>query len=85
MQAAAHAEFKVQELSGSAATYIGFGMPAFIFTVLLSVICFRTHNIPAILSAFAVLQAILISIMEDATFSIGQLTARDWKGIPHGR
>jgi len=85
MQAAAHAEFKMQELSGSAATYIGFRMPAFIFTVLLFAICFRTHNLPAILSAFAMLQAILISIIEDATCPFGRLTAKDWKGITHGR
>jgi chromate transporter len=80
MQTAAYVGLRVRGLIGSAATFIGFGLPAFILMMIVSALYTRTHTLPAVLSAFQGLQAIVVAIVANATVSFARLTLRNWKG-----
>jgi chromate transporter len=72
MQMAAYVGLKVRGVRGAIASYIGFGLPAFILMTALSFIYARTHEIPAVISVFSGLQAIIVAIVANAVLSFGK-------------
>lgn len=72
MQVAAYVGLKARGLSGAAVTYIGFGLPAFFFMLLLSWAYIRLGNLPWVLSLFHGLQVIVVAIVANATFTFGK-------------
>jgi len=79
MQSAAYVGFRTRGMVGAAAAFIGFGLPAFILMMTFSALYARTHSLPAVVSAFSGLQAIVVAIIANATVSFGRITVKDWK------
>jgi chromate transporter len=59
MQVAAYVGLRTRGVAGAAATFIGFGLPAFLIMISLSALYVRTHNLPVVVSLFSGLQAII--------------------------
>ena len=72
MQVAAYVGFRTRGVAGAAATYIGFGLPAFLIMISLSALYVRTHNLPIAVSLFSGLQAIIVAIIANATVSFSR-------------
>jgi len=81
IQTAAYVGLRVQGISGALAAYIGFGLPAFIFMLLLSVLYARFNNLPKIISLFNGLQVIVVAIIFNATYLFGKDIANNYKTI----
>ncbi len=79
MQAAAYVGLKVRGVGGAAVTYIGFGLPAFIFMTVLSILYVQNRELPAVISAFNGLQAIIVSIVANAAITFGRANIKNWK------
>lgn len=72
MQMAAYVGLRTRGIAGAAATYIGFGLPAFLMMLLLSALYAQTHNLPVVVSLFNGLQAIVVAIVAYAALSFGK-------------
>ncbi len=81
MQAAAYVGFKTRGIKGAAATYIGFGLPAFILMTLLAAVYKSVINYPVSVFVFGCLQAIIVAIIANATISFGKVTLKEWKSV----
>ncbi len=81
MQVAAYVGLRVRGISGALAAYIGFGLPAFIFMLILSVLYARFNNLPKFISLFNGLQVIVVAIIFNATYSFGRNIANNYKSI----
>ncbi len=72
MQMAAYIGLSVRGVCGAITTYIGFGSPAFLLMLVLSVAYSRTHELPAVISVFSGLRAIIVAVVANATLSFGR-------------
>ena len=81
MQVAAYVGLKVRGISGALAAYIGFGLPAFIFMLIFSVLYARFNNLPKFISLFNGLQVIVVAIIFNATYSFGRNIAKNYKSL----
>ncbi len=81
MQMAAYIGLSVRGVRGALACYVGFGLPAFIFMLALSVAYSRAHELPAVISVFSGLQAVIVAVVANATVSFGKTTLRSWKSV----
>jgi chromate transporter len=81
MQFAAYVGFRARGVAGAAASFIGFGLPAFLFMMILSALYTRTHTLPAVVSVFNGLQAIIVALVANATSSFGRGSIKTWKNI----
>jgi len=81
MQAAAFVGLRAGGVAGAAAGFIGFGLPAFVFMLALSALYAQTHNLPAIASAFAGLQAIIVALVANATVTFGRDSLKGWQRV----
>jgi chromate transporter len=81
MNTAAFAGLKLRGIAGAAVSYIGFGLPAFILIIILSVLYVMFSTLPMLISIFTGLQLVVIAIMADATLSYGRSTIVSWKEI----
>ena len=79
MQTAAYVGLRTRGMVGAAASYIGFGLPAFLFMMVLTALYASTHSLPVVVSAFGGLQVIVVSIVAHATLSFGRNILRSWK------
>jgi chromate transporter len=79
MQSAAYVGLKTRGVAGAAASFIGFGLPAFILMMAFAALYTRTHNLPIVVSAFSGLQAIIVAIVASATLAFGRSTLKDWR------
>lgn len=78
MQVAAYVGLRTRGVIGASASFIGFGLPAFVSMMALAALYTRTHNLPIVGSAFSGLQAIIVAIIGNATLSFGKTTLKDW-------
>jgi chromate transporter len=81
MQMAAYVGLKVRGVRGALATYIGFGLPAFFLMMALSVLYAVTHALPAVVSVFSGLQAVIVAVVANATVSFGKTSLRNRQGV----
>ena len=81
MQMAAYVGLKTRGAMGAAAAFIGFGLPAFFFMMVLSALYSRYQDLPAAISLFTGLQAIIVGIVANAALSFGGNTLKGWKDI----
>jgi chromate transporter len=72
MQTSAYVGLKIHGVMGAAASFIGFGFPAFVLMMVLSAIYMHVHNLPVVLSMFQGLQAIIVAIVANATLVFGR-------------
>jgi chromate transporter len=79
MQVAAYVGLLTRGVSGSAVSFIAFGLPAFLFMLLLSIFYVQTLNLPTVVSAFNGLQVIVVSIVANAAITFGRVSIKNWK------
>jgi len=79
MQVAAYVGLRARGVGGAAAAYIGFGLPAFVLMVVLSIVHTATNKSPINLAVFLGLQVIVVAIVAKATFSFGRTTVKGWE------
>ena len=81
MQAAAYVGLKARGTLGAAAAFVGFGLPAFLLMMVLSSLYSRYQDLPAAISLFVGLQAIIVGIVANAAVSFGGGTLKGWKDL----
>ena len=81
MQTAAYVGFKARGVSGAAASFIGFGLPAFLLMVGLSTFYTRTHALAPVVAVFNGLQAIVVAIVANATVMFGKTSLKDLRDV----
>lgn len=81
MQTAAYVGLKTRGITGAAASFIGFGLPAFFLMVIFAALYTSTHNLPIVISAFSGLQAIIVAVIANAAVSFGKTTLKTWKSL----
>jgi len=79
MQMAAYVGLKLRGVPGALCCYLGFGLPAFLFMLALSIGYSRASNLPAVISAFSGLQAVIVAVVANATVSFGRTALTHWK------
>ena len=80
MQTAAYVGLRVRVVIGAAASFVAFGLPAFMLMLMLSALYTRAHDLPEMLSAFSGLQAIIVALVANATVTFGKTSL---KRLPH--
>jgi chromate transporter len=80
MQASAYVGLRARGIGGAAASFVGYGLPAWLFMLILSILYARTQGLPAIVSVFGGLQAVVVAIIAHAALTFGKTWIRDWKG-----
>jgi len=81
MQTTAYVGLRARGLLGAAASFVGFGLPAFTMMMVLSALYVRGHELPMAVSAFAGLGALVVAIVANATVSFGARTLLKWQGL----
>jgi len=81
MQMAAYTGLKIRGAQGAVASYVGFGLPAFLLMLTLSFAYSRAHGLPAVVSAFSGLQAVIVAVVANATLSFGKTSLKNWKSV----
>ncbi len=81
MQMAAYVGMKTNGLIGGLLSYVGFGLPAFILMLMLSIAYTNSHGIPQVISLFNGLQVLVVAILANAAYSFGRDTFKNYKII----
>ncbi len=81
MQTAAYVGLRVRGISGAFAAYLGFGLPAFILMLILSVIYTRFSDLPRFISLFSGLQVIVVAIIISSVYSFGRNIASNYRSL----
>jgi chromate transporter len=81
MQTSAYGGLKTRGVLGAAASFVGFGFPAFVLMMAHSAVYVRTHNLPAVVSAFNGLQAIIVAIVANAVLLFGRNALKDSRDV----
>lgn len=81
IQMAAYVGLKSRGLSGAAASFIGFGLPAFLIMLIFSALYKQARSLPVTIATFGGLQAIVVAIVAHAAFTFGRAWLKDWRGI----
>jgi chromate transporter len=81
MQMAAYIGLKVRGVPGAMVSYIGFGLPAFFLMMALSVLYSITHALPAVVSVFSGLQAVIVAVVANAAVSFGKTSLKNRKSV----
>lgn len=79
MQSAGYVGLKTRGVLGAAASFVGFGLPAFFLMMVFAALYAHAQTLPAVVSAFSGLQAIIVAIIVNATLSFGRTTFRGWE------
>jgi chromate transporter len=79
MQMAAYVGLKLRGVRGAMCCYLGFGLPAFLLMLALSMAYSRAHALPAMISVFSGLQAVIVAVVANATVVFGKTTLTHWK------
>jgi chromate transporter len=81
MQLSAYVGFRARGVSGAAASFIGFGLPAFLLMVGLSALYVRSHTLPPVVALFNGLQTIVVAIVANATVSFAKTSLKRFGDI----
>lgn len=81
MQAAAYVGLTTRGVIGAGASFVGFGLPAFLLMMTFAALYTYTRDLHIVASAFSGLQAIIVAIIANATLSFGKTTMKDWKAF----
>jgi chromate transporter len=79
IQLAAYVGLKAGGVAGALAAYVGFGLPAFIFMMVFSILYARYNSLPGIDSLFSGLQVIVVAIIMNALYTFGKGNVRNIK------
>jgi chromate transporter len=81
MQTAAYVGFRARAVAGAAASFIGFGLPAFLLMVGLSAFYARSHKLAPFISVFNGLRSIVVAIVANATVSFGKTSLKGLRDV----
>jgi chromate transporter len=81
MQTAAYVGLRVRGVAGAAVSFVGFGLPAFALMTLLSALYARTQDVPAVISAFSGLRAIIVALVANGAVSFGKTSLKRWPQV----
>ena len=81
MQTAAYVGLRSKGIPGALASFIGFGLPAFILMIFLSSLYSKYHGIPRIISLFNGLQIAVVAIVANATYSFGKTNFKNYRDV----
>jgi chromate transporter len=81
MQVAAYVGLRARGVAGAAATFVAFGLPAFVLMTLFAAFYSRLYEWPGAVSAFAGLRAVIIAIMAHATYTMGRASLKGWRSV----
>ncbi|MGB9736318.1 MAG: chromate efflux transporter [bacterium] len=81
MQTAAYVGLRAQGIKGALSTYIGFGLPAFIFMLVLSYLYVRYSTLNQVSALFRGLAVIVVAIVANATYSFGKGSIKDYREL----
>ncbi len=81
IQNAGYVGLKLWGLSGATLNFVAFALPAFIFMMGLSALYVSFHTLPAVVSAFNGLNAVIVAIVANATVSFGLISLKTYKDI----
>ena len=79
IQMAAYVGLKSGGVTGALASYVGFGLPAFILMLIFSVLYARYNSLPEIISLFGGLQVIVVAIILNAIYAFGKSNVKNIK------
>lgn len=79
MQTSAYVGLRIRGVSGAMASFVGFGLPAFLFMMTLSGLYVQTRHLSPVVSTFGGLQAIVVAIVAKATVSFGRTSLKKWQ------
>jgi chromate transporter len=79
IQMAAYVGLKSQGIVGALASYIGFGLPAFILMTALSIFYADVHKLPEVVSLFSGLQVIVVALVANATYTFGKSVIKGYR------
>lgn len=79
MQVAAYVGLRAGGPLEALATYVGFGLPAFLLMVAMAAFYGRAHEITAVVSAFKGLQVIVIALVTNAALGFGRTSIKKWQ------
>ncbi len=81
MQTAAYVGLRARGFVGALASFVGFGLPAFILMLILSSLYAKYHAIPKVISLFQGLQVVVVAIVANATYYFGKSTFRNYRDV----
>jgi len=79
MQTAAYVGLQTRGVIGAGASFIGFGLPAFLLMMGFAALYTYANNLSIVISTFSGLQAIIVAIIANAAVSFGKNTLKNWK------
>jgi chromate transporter len=77
IQMAAYVGLKSGGVEGALASYVGFGLPAFILMLIFSALYSRYNSLPEIGSLFSGLQVIVVAIILNAIYAFGKSNVKN--------
>jgi chromate transporter len=81
MQSAAYVGLYLKGVPGAVATFIGFGLPAFLLMLVFAIAYAQTGSLPQVAAVFSGLQAVVVAIVANAAFAFGKTTLKNWKHL----
>jgi chromate transporter len=81
MQVAAYVGLKTRGTAGAILSYLGFGLPAFIFMTTLAYLYTRFHALPQIGALFVGLKVIVVAIIVNAASSFSKSAIKDYRDV----
>ncbi len=79
MQTAAYVGYRLHGVVGAAACFVGFGLPAFVFMIILSAAYLSMRELSAAASLLEGLRAIVVAIIANAAFKFGRSTLKAFR------
>ena len=81
MQMAGYVGLRIKGVRGALASYVGFGLPAFVLMLTFSVLYKTYHELSFVRSLFAGLQVIVVAIIAQAAYSFGKSSAKSYRSL----
>jgi chromate transporter len=81
MQTAAYVGLRSSGFWGGLASYVGFGLPAFVLMTVLSAVYVQTRDLRLVGSVFHGLQVIVVALVANAAVTFGRHAIKDWRDI----
>jgi len=79
MQTAAYVGLRSAGFWGGLASYVGFGLPAFVLMTVLAAAYGQTRDLRLVNSAFHGLQVIVVALIANATVNFGRSSVKNWR------
>lgn len=81
MQSCAYVGLRLRGVRGAAASFAGFGLPAFLLMAGLSELYARFHGLPEASMAFTSLRALVVALVAHAAVSMGRIYLKRWQDL----